>query len=113
MTVCMYWIVDRERLTNINFVITGNYDVVHFDSHDISKPYSTSFLIELDEEDAKTCPVAETDPKILDRIVKVIGAELGLFLFGIDVIIENETGRYAIIDMNLFPGLYTRNTIVY
>lgn len=40
----------------------------------------------------------------LDRIVKVIRAELGLNLMGIDVIIENETGRYAIIDMNSFPG---------
>lgn len=78
---------------------------MHFDSHDISKPYSSSELTALDEEDAKTADIAITPEKErLDRIVKVIRGELGLNLMGIDVIIENETGRYAIIDMNSFPG---------
>ena len=81
-----------------------NYETVHFDSHDISKPYSSSSLTELDEEDAKWCSITEPDKERLDRIVKVISGELGLYLLGIDVIIENETGRYAIIDMNSFPG---------
>ena len=80
--------------------------VVHFDSHDISKPYSSSALNELDEEDAITCNITEPDKERFDRIVKVISSELGLYLMGIDVIIENETGRYAIIDMNSFPGIY-------
>lgn len=46
--------------------------------------------------------------KILDLIVNEVRTKLGLTLFGIDVIIEKGSGRYAIIDMNVFPGkLYT------
>lgn len=86
--------------------ITDTYETVHFDSHDISKPYSSSALTELDEEDVMTLNMVEPNKKRLDRIVKVITKELGLFLLGIDVIIENETGRYAIIDMNSFPGMF-------
>ena len=95
----------RCQLPTSAFHGTDKYETVHFDSHDISKPYSSSELTALDEEDAKTADIAITPEKErLDRIVKVIRGELGLNLMGIDVIIENETGRYAIIDMNSFPG---------
>lgn len=40
----------------------------------------------------------------LDKIVKEFSEKLGLTFFGLDIIIENETSRYAIIDMNTFPG---------
>lgn len=76
---------------------------MYFDSHDISKPNSSSALTELDERD-QIYPVREPEKVRLDRIVSVVGDKLGMTLFGIDVIIENETGRYAIIDMNAFPG---------
>lgn len=42
--------------------------------------------------------------KILDLIVNEVRTKLGLTLFGIDVIIEKGSGKYAIIDMNVFPG---------
>lgn len=83
---------------------TDTYETVHFDSHDISKPYSSSVLTELDKDDVEACDIIEPVKERLDRIVKVIRGELGLYLMGIDVIIENVTGRYAIIDMNSFPG---------
>lgn len=41
---------------------------------------------------------------ILEKIVKIFSEKLGLTFYGIDIIIENETSRYAIIDMNTFPG---------
>ncbi|KAH9394501.1 Inositol-tetrakisphosphate 1-kinase [Tyrophagus putrescentiae] len=98
-----YFVIERPSIKN--FKPSDKYETVHFDSHDISKPYSSSELTALDEEDAKTADIAITPEKErLDRIVKVIRGELGLNLMGIDVIIENETGRYAIIDMNSFPG---------
>lgn len=97
-----YFVIERPSIKN--FKPNYNCETVHFDSHDISKPYSSSALTELDEEDAKTCSITEPDKERLDRIVNVISGELGLFLLGIDVIIENATGRYAIIDMNSFPG---------
>jgi inositol-1,3,4-trisphosphate 5/6-kinase/inositol-tetrakisphosphate 1-kinase len=36
--------------------------------------------------------------------VTVVRTKLDVALFGIDVIVERATGRFAIIDMNLFPG---------
>jgi inositol-1,3,4-trisphosphate 5/6-kinase/inositol-tetrakisphosphate 1-kinase len=62
-------------------------------------------LTELDENDEIRYPIREPEKERLDRIVKVVSDKLGLSLLGIDVIIENKTGRYAIIDMNAFPGL--------
>lgn len=40
----------------------------------------------------------------LDKIVKEFSEKLGLTFYGLDIIIEDETLRYAIIDMNTFPG---------
>lgn len=40
----------------------------------------------------------------LNKIVKIFSEKLGLTFYGIDIIIENGTSRYAIIDMNTFPG---------
>lgn len=40
----------------------------------------------------------------LSKIVKIFSERLGLTFYGIDIIIENGTSRYAIIDMNTFPG---------
>lgn len=42
--------------------------------------------------------------KKLSKIVEVFSEKLGLTFYGLDIIIENETSRYAIIDMNTFPG---------
>lgn len=82
---------------------TEHYQTIYFDSHDISKSYSSSALIELDEDD-KCNRIIEPEIERLDRIVKILFDELGLYLLSVDVIIENDTGRYAIIDMNIFPG---------
>jgi inositol-1,3,4-trisphosphate 5/6-kinase/inositol-tetrakisphosphate 1-kinase len=84
--------------------VNAEFPNVHYDSHDISKPHSASELNELDEEDEKRREVHELKKKKLDRIVNVLRRKLQLCLFGIDVIIEDQTGRYAIIDMNSFPG---------
>lgn len=86
-------------------VFVLDYETVYFDSHDISKPNSSSFLTELDKEDQINEEAYEPVKIRLDRIVKVVTNKVGLSLLGIDVIIENKTGRYAIIDMNAFPGI--------
>lgn len=76
---------------------------VHFDAHSISKPDSSSSLIELDEESEET-EVMTPSQDIVDAIVCEFRQRLNLKLFGIDVIIEKESGRHAIIDVNVFPG---------
>ena len=45
------------------------------------------------------------DHMMLEHLATRMRNKLGLDLFGIDVIIENHTGRYAVIDINSFPGL--------
>ena len=76
---------------------------VHFDAHSISKPDSSSSLIELDEESEET-EVMTPSQDIVDAIVCEFRERLNLKLFGIDVIIEKKSGRHAIIDVNVFPG---------
>ena len=49
-------------------------------------------------------PVIEPDEKKIDQLVSGIQTKLGLELLGIDIIIENGTGRYGVIDANAFPG---------
>lgn len=50
-------------------------------------------------------PVFKPDAEKLRGLTIRLQQTFGLDLFGIDVIIENVTGRYAIIDVNTFPGL--------
>uniref|UniRef100_A0A834VBU6 Inositol-tetrakisphosphate 1-kinase n=1 Tax=Sarcoptes scabiei TaxID=52283 RepID=A0A834VBU6_SARSC len=85
------------------FVIEHHQETIYFDTHDISKPYSCSSLIELDEDD-KDIHIIEPNHERFEKIIKILSKELELYLFGVDVIIDNETGRYAIIDINSFPG---------
>ena len=51
-------------------------------------------------------------------LARKLSAYLGLKLFGFDVIIESESGRYAVIDVNIFPSyrgvgdLYEKITVL-
>lgn len=82
-------------------------ETIFFSSPDVSKPDSTSSLTVLDENDpARGLGMIPLDHKRLDKIVTTLRREIGLVLLGIDVVIENYTNRYAIIDINAYPGSY-------
>ena len=49
-------------------------------------------------------PIFEPNENKLRSLAVKLQQIFGLELFGVDVIIENVTGRYAIIDINTFPG---------
>lgn len=49
-------------------------------------------------------PVFAPSEHRLTSLANKLQEMFGLDLFGVDVIIENLTGRYAIIDINTFPG---------
>jgi hypothetical protein len=49
-------------------------------------------------------PIIEPDEDKLLHLVSGVQQKFGLDLLGIDVIIENRSGRYAVIDINAFPG---------
>ena len=69
----------------------------------MSKSDSSSSLSILDPEDEEVQPV-KADEKKLVAIVSTVRRELGMSLLGIDVVVENSTGRHAIIDINAYPG---------
>lgn len=68
----------------------------------MSKSDSSSELSVLDpSESAKRSSV---DPIKLHSIVKTLGSYLNMSLYGVDVVVENDTNRHAIIDINAYPG---------
>jgi glutathione synthase/RimK-type ligase-like ATP-grasp enzyme len=43
---------------------------------------------------------------LLESLAQKLKEKFGLELFGIDVIISMETKKYAVIDVNNFPGMF-------
>lgn len=95
-----YTVLERPSLKNF---YPSDRPSIHFDSHDVSKSDSSSSLSILDPEDEEVQPV-KADEKKLAAIVSTVRRELGMSLLGIDVVVENSTGRHAIIDINAYPG---------
>lgn len=97
-----FHVVERPSLKNFYEEDCAALSTIFFNSHDISKSRSKSKWSILSETDIPLTvkPKYET----FERIVKKITEIFGLVLVGVDVVIENHTGRYAIIDVNVFPG---------
>ncbi|MGH0186071.1 UNVERIFIED_CONTAM: hypothetical protein FKN15_020106, partial [Acipenser sinensis] len=62
---------------------------------------SLHLTLQLDEEAALPRPPCDD---VIAAIVTELRAELGMSLFGVDVIVNTETGRHTVIDINIFPG---------
>lgn len=95
-----YFTVQRPSLKNFT---AGDHSTIFFDSHDVSKPNSSSFLNELDEKDLNRRAI-DPESDTLNKLAKVLRKELDMALFGVDVIVENNSGIHYIIDINAFPG---------
>ncbi|BES99604.1 Inositol 1, 3, 4-trisphosphate 5/6-kinase [Nesidiocoris tenuis] len=96
-----YHIAERPSLKN--FYPDPDRKTIHFDSHDVSKPDSSSSLSVMDDVET-TEENQNVDPEKLKQIVSILHEELGMNLLGVDVVVENTTGRHAIIDINPYPG---------
>ena len=53
------------------------------------------------------------DDDVIREISKALRQALGVSLFGIDIIINNQTGQHAVIDINAFPGEKDLSTHAY
>lgn len=93
-------VVERPSLKNFR---ASDRPSIHFDSHNVSKADSRSELTVLDPCDTSNKLIKPDLDKLAD-IVRSVRKALGMSLLGIDVVIENETGRYAVIDINAYPG---------
>lgn len=70
------------------------------------------FSFQLDEKDLNRRAI-EPESDTLNRLAKVLRIELGMALFGVDVIVENNSGIHYIIDINAFPGMYSVARTIY
>ena len=55
-------------------------------------------------------PIFEPDEAKMSCLAATLRTKFQVDLFGVDVIIENTTGRYAVIDINSFPGVCSQRT---
>ncbi|XP_011061395.1 PREDICTED: inositol-tetrakisphosphate 1-kinase-like [Acromyrmex echinatior] len=97
-----FHVVERPSFKNFYEEDCNSLSTIFFNSHDISKSCSRSKWSILSEEDIPL--TVKPNYQIFETIVKNIREIFGLILVGIDVVIENHTGKYAIIDVNVFPG---------
>lgn len=95
-----YFCVERPSLKNFP---SGPCDrkTIFFNSHQVSKPESSSDLTALDEK----MPCLPTpSSEALAALVRELRVQLGMALFGVDVIINIQTHTLTVIDINIFPG---------
>lgn len=93
-------VVERPSLKNF---YPCDHPTIFFYSHRVSKPDSKSSLSILDPADVNL-PVPKPDPAKFGLIASVVRQTLGMRLLGVDVVVENTTGKLAIIDINSYPG---------
>ncbi|XP_030641748.1 inositol-tetrakisphosphate 1-kinase [Chanos chanos] len=95
-----YTVVERPSLKNFP---TGPADrkAIFFNSHNVSKPESSSDLTSRENVEGVSQPPSDD---VIRELSRALRQELGVSLFGIDVIINNQTGQHAVIDINAFPG---------
>ncbi|XP_018414001.1 PREDICTED: inositol-tetrakisphosphate 1-kinase [Nanorana parkeri] len=95
-----YTVVERPSLKNFSLG-SSDRESIFFNSHNVSKPESSSVLTELDKvEGVFERPIDD----VIRAISKALRQALGISLFGIDIIINNKSGQHAVIDINAFPG---------
>lgn len=58
----------------------------------------------LDPEDEGAREKRRPDSGVFEVIANTLRRSFGMDLLGIDVVMENSSGRYAIIDVNAYPG---------
>lgn len=93
-------VVERPSLKNFP---AGPADrkAIFFNSHNVSKPESSSDLTSRDNVEGVSQP---PNSEVIRELCRALRQALGVSLFGIDVIINNQTGQHAVIDINAFPG---------
>ncbi|KAL2082009.1 hypothetical protein ACEWY4_021827 [Coilia grayii] len=95
-----YSVVERPSIRNFPIGPTDRR-AISFNSHHVSKPESSSDLTTRDNLEGQS--QAPSDD-IIQMICRCLRQTLGISLFGIDIIINNQTGQHAVIDINAFPG---------
>ncbi|KAM6932012.1 inositol-tetrakisphosphate 1-kinase-like isoform 1-T1 [Lycodopsis pacificus] len=95
-----HFCVERPSLKNFP---SGPCDrkTIFFNSHQVSKPESNSDLTALDEQMPCLPPPSS---EAVAALVRELRVQLGMALFGVDVIVSIHTHTLTVIDINIFPG---------
>ncbi|XP_051934998.1 inositol-tetrakisphosphate 1-kinase-like isoform X4 [Hippocampus zosterae] len=95
-----HFCVERPSLKNFP---TGQCDrkTIFFNSQQVSKPESSSDLTAMDEQ-IPCLPPPSTEA--VAALVQELRVQLGMSLFGVDVIINTQTYTLTVIDINVFPA---------
>uniref|UniRef100_A0A674PDX2 Inositol-tetrakisphosphate 1-kinase n=1 Tax=Takifugu rubripes TaxID=31033 RepID=A0A674PDX2_TAKRU len=100
-----YTVVERPSLKNFPWgsprASKWYKKAIFFNSHNVSKPESSSDLTTRENVEGVSQP---PDDDVIRKLSRSLRQALGVSLFGIDVIINNQTGQHAVIDINAFPG---------
>ncbi|MPC25205.1 Inositol-tetrakisphosphate 1-kinase [Portunus trituberculatus] len=96
----VWFVIVRPSLKNF---YAGEQETVYFNSSNVSKADSRSPLTQLDPGDMED-ELPKADPAVFNRIVTNLREALNMDLLGIDVVIDSNTGKYGIIDVNAFPS---------
>lgn len=121
------------------FFFFSDRKAIFFNSHNVSKPESSSDLTTvspnvtgsyllwylsmcccctwtfhswLQRENVEGVSQPPSDD-VIRELSRSLRQALGVSLFGIDVIINNQTGQHAVIDVNAFPGRCGRSVVFY
>ncbi|TRY57037.1 hypothetical protein DNTS_023941 [Danionella cerebrum] len=95
-----YSVVQRPSIRNFPSGPTDRR-AISFNSHHVSKPESSSHLTCRDNTEGQSWKPSH---EVIQNISRRLRQALGISLFGIDIIINNQTGQHAVIDINAFPG---------
>ncbi|XP_078714740.1 inositol-tetrakisphosphate 1-kinase-like isoform X1 [Lampetra fluviatilis] len=97
-----FHVVERPSLKNFP---AGKSDqkTIFFNSHDVSKAESASHLNARDESQTAE-QRKQLSLQVVRRLVEGLRETLEMSLFGIDIIVDRESGHHAVIDINAFPG---------
>uniref|UniRef100_A0A4W6CMX8 Inositol-tetrakisphosphate 1-kinase n=1 Tax=Lates calcarifer TaxID=8187 RepID=A0A4W6CMX8_LATCA len=93
-----HFCVERPSLKNFPPVPVVNRKTIFFNSHQVSKPESSSDLT------SNPFPVGESTSQSSAVSGPDLRVQLGMALFGVDVIINIHTHTLTVIDINIFPG---------
>lgn len=92
-----YHIVQRNSIRNLDTY--PSRETISFHSSEVSSSQADHILLAKDESISVTC-----DHRLVNEIVQTVQSLFQLNLVGVDVIIDKNTGDYAVIDVNYFPG---------
>ena len=92
-----YHIVQRNSIRNLDDY--SSRETISFHSSEVSSSQADHILLSTDRNISITF-----DHDKVNKITEIVQNLFELNLVGIDIIIDRNTGDYAVIDVNYFPG---------